>query len=76
MADRQTTFAVQRYLDEFAGVTGDTPAEPLIRSLIERSLTDFICCAARCFNEAIHDWHGRRSTCNRTKCSVRLWIGY
>lgn len=38
MTDDQTTFAVQRYLDELAGVTGDTPAEPLIRALIERSL--------------------------------------
>jgi RNA polymerase sigma-70 factor (ECF subfamily) len=38
MTDEQTTFAVQRYLDELAGVTGNTPAEPLIRALIERSL--------------------------------------
>jgi RNA polymerase sigma factor (sigma-70 family) len=38
MTDQQTTFAVQRYLDELAGVTGNTPAEPLIRALIERSL--------------------------------------
>src|SRR5436190_14562725 len=38
MTDEQTTFVVQRYLDELAGVTGDTPAEPLIRSLIERSI--------------------------------------
>ena len=38
MTDEQTTLVVQRYLDELAGVTGDTPAEPVIRSLIERSL--------------------------------------
>jgi RNA polymerase sigma factor (sigma-70 family) len=38
MTDEQTTLVVQRYLDELAGITGDTPAEPLIRSLIERSL--------------------------------------
>jgi RNA polymerase sigma-70 factor (ECF subfamily) len=38
MADEQTTIAVQRYLDELAGVTGDAPAEPLIRALIERSV--------------------------------------
>jgi RNA polymerase sigma-70 factor (ECF subfamily) len=37
MADEQTTIAVQRYLDELAGITGDAPAEPLIRALIERS---------------------------------------
>jgi RNA polymerase sigma factor (sigma-70 family) len=38
MTEEQTTLVVQRYLNELAGVTGDTPAEPLIRSLIERSL--------------------------------------
>jgi RNA polymerase sigma-70 factor (ECF subfamily) len=38
MTDEHTTFAVQRFLDELAGVTGNTPAEPLIRALIERSL--------------------------------------
>jgi RNA polymerase sigma factor (sigma-70 family) len=39
MADeQQTTIAVQRYLDELAGVPGDAPAEPLIRALIERSV--------------------------------------
>jgi RNA polymerase sigma factor (sigma-70 family) len=38
MSDEQTTLVVQCYLDELAGVTGNTPAEPLIRALIERSL--------------------------------------
>jgi RNA polymerase sigma factor (sigma-70 family) len=38
MAEDQTTFAVQTYLDELAGVSGETPAEPVIRALIERSL--------------------------------------
>jgi RNA polymerase sigma factor (sigma-70 family) len=38
MAEEQTTIAVQRYLDELAGVTGDATAEPLIRALIGRSV--------------------------------------
>src|SRR6201995_4542843 len=37
MADDHTTIAVQRYLDELAGVSGDAPAEPIVRALIERS---------------------------------------
>jgi len=38
MNDEPTTLAVQRYLDELAGVTGDALAEPLIRLLIGRSV--------------------------------------
>jgi RNA polymerase sigma factor (sigma-70 family) len=38
MAEEHTTVAVQRYLDELASVTGDAPAEPLVRALIERSV--------------------------------------
>ncbi len=38
MAEEQTTIAVQRYLDELAGVSGDASAEPLIRALIGRSV--------------------------------------
>jgi len=38
MADDHTTVAVQRYLDELAGVSGDAPAEPIVRALIERSV--------------------------------------
>jgi RNA polymerase sigma factor (sigma-70 family) len=38
MVDEATTLAVQRYLDELAGVTGDASAEPLIRALIGRSI--------------------------------------
>src|ERR1700760_1475406 len=38
MADDTTTIAVQRYLDELAGVSGDAPAEPIVRALIERSV--------------------------------------
>ena len=38
MTDEQTTIAVQRYLDELAGVAGDASAEPLIRALIGRSV--------------------------------------
>ncbi|HEX8339633.1 MAG TPA: hypothetical protein VF624_01865, partial [Tepidisphaeraceae bacterium] len=35
--DHHTTLAVQRYLDELAGVRGDTPAEPIVRDLLARS---------------------------------------
>jgi RNA polymerase sigma factor (sigma-70 family) len=38
MAEEHTTTAVQRYLDELAGVSGDASAEPLIRTLIGRSV--------------------------------------
>jgi len=38
MVDEQTTIAVQRYLDELAGVSGEASAEPLIRALIGRSV--------------------------------------
>src|SRR5436190_10325607 len=38
MNDEPTTLAVQRYLNELAGVTGGASAEPLIRLLIGRSV--------------------------------------
>jgi RNA polymerase sigma-70 factor (ECF subfamily) len=38
MVEEHTTIAVQRYLDELAGVSGDASAEPLIRALIGRSV--------------------------------------
>jgi RNA polymerase sigma factor (sigma-70 family) len=34
MDDTRTTLAVQRYLDELAGVKGDAPAEPIVRALL------------------------------------------
>ena len=34
MNDFRTTVAVQRYLDELAGLAGDSPAEPVIRALL------------------------------------------
>src|SRR3954469_14892797 len=34
MDDNQTTAAVQRFLDELAGLRGDAPAEPVIRDLL------------------------------------------
>jgi RNA polymerase sigma-70 factor (ECF subfamily) len=33
-----TTLAVQNYLDELAGAGGDTPAEPIVRALLARSV--------------------------------------
>jgi RNA polymerase sigma factor (sigma-70 family) len=38
MAEEHTTIVVQRYLDELAGLSGDAPAEPVIRALIELSV--------------------------------------
>jgi RNA polymerase sigma-70 factor (ECF subfamily) len=34
MDDTRTTLAVQRFLDELAGVKGDAPAEPIVRALL------------------------------------------
>jgi hypothetical protein len=33
-----TTVAVQHYLDELVGMPGDTPAEPIVRALLARSV--------------------------------------
>jgi RNA polymerase sigma-70 factor (ECF subfamily) len=38
MDQGQTTIAVQRYLDELAGLEGDAPAEPVVRTLLSRSV--------------------------------------
>jgi RNA polymerase sigma-70 factor (ECF subfamily) len=38
MDEPHTTAAVQQYLDELAGVQGDTPAEPIVRALLARSI--------------------------------------
>ena len=34
MDDTRTTVVVQRFLDELAGVRGDSPAEPIVRALL------------------------------------------
>jgi len=34
MEDTRTTQVVQRFLDELAGLKGDTPAEPIVRALL------------------------------------------
>src|SRR6266576_3269096 len=38
MGDDQTTEVVQRYLDQLAHLTGDAPADPVIRALVARSI--------------------------------------
>ena len=38
MAEANTTIAVEQYLHELAAVSGDTPAEPIIRALLSRSV--------------------------------------
>ncbi len=45
MMEAQTTAAVQAYLDDLAGVGGNTPAEPIVRALLGRSLARlrFLC---------------------------------
>ena len=37
MNQTNTTAAVQRYLDELAGIRGVSPAEPVVRAILERS---------------------------------------
>lgn len=38
MSDDRTTLAVQRYLGELAKLDGNSPAEPVVRALIDRSV--------------------------------------
>lgn len=38
MGDEHTTAAVQRYLDDLAGIKGDSPAEPIVRDLLASSV--------------------------------------
>lgn len=37
METQHTTIAIQRYLDDLAGVPGDSPAEPIVRDLVARA---------------------------------------
>ncbi|HUB25029.1 MAG TPA: sigma-70 family RNA polymerase sigma factor [Tepidisphaeraceae bacterium] len=39
MSDEPTTVVVQRYLNELAGVSGETPAEPIVRQLLGESVS-------------------------------------
>jgi RNA polymerase sigma-70 factor (ECF subfamily) len=38
VSEERTTAVVQRYLDELAGVSGDTPAEPIVHALLSSSV--------------------------------------
>ena len=38
MDDTRTTVAVQNFLDELAGIKGDTPAEPIVRALLSSAV--------------------------------------
>jgi RNA polymerase sigma-70 factor (ECF subfamily) len=38
MAEERTTAVVEQYLHELAGLSGDTPAEPVVRELLSRSV--------------------------------------
>jgi RNA polymerase sigma-70 factor (ECF subfamily) len=45
MGEERTTIVVERYLNELAGASGDTPAEPIIRALLGKSVDrlDMLC---------------------------------
>ena len=46
MNDERTTAVIQRYLDELAGLSGDSPVEPVIEVLLSRSVARLrIACA-------------------------------
>jgi RNA polymerase sigma-70 factor (ECF subfamily) len=47
MPDANTTAAIQHYLDDLAGARSDSPAEPLVRALLARSVDrlHFLCSA-------------------------------
>ncbi len=50
MGDDHTTAAVQRYLDDLAGIKGDSPAEPIVRDLLARSVNRLhLLCASLLF---------------------------
>jgi RNA polymerase sigma factor (sigma-70 family) len=38
MGDAHTTAAIQHYLDNLGGLSGDSPAEPVVRELVARSV--------------------------------------
>ncbi|CAN5180410.1 hypothetical protein BH10PLA2_BH10PLA2_18520 [soil metagenome] len=38
MEEQQTTAAVQRYLDDLAGIQGNSPAEPIVQALLGRAV--------------------------------------
>jgi RNA polymerase sigma factor (sigma-70 family) len=50
MDDTRTTEVVQRFLDELAGVKGDTPAEPIVRALLANAVNRLhLLCTAMLF---------------------------
>src|SRR5215208_2199724 len=50
MGEEHTTASVQRYLDDLAGVKGDSPAEPIVRDLLARSVNRLhLLCASLLF---------------------------
>ena len=38
VSDTRTTMAVQKYLDELAGLSAESPAEPVVRALLARAV--------------------------------------
>src|SRR6267143_2782587 len=39
MGEEHTTASIQRFLDDLAGIKGDSPAEPIVRDLLARSVS-------------------------------------
>jgi hypothetical protein len=57
MGQEQTTVVVQRYLNDLAGVS---PAEPLIRALLDQAVRGCTCCAPPCSTGVTRVWRSRR----------------
>ena len=57
MSEEHTTAVVQRYLDELGG---DSPAEPIVRALLDRSVRRLHRCAPHCCTGVIRGWRSRR----------------
>src|SRR6185436_2542051 len=48
--EQHTTASIQRFLDDLAGVKGDSPAEPIVRDLLARSVNRLhLLCASLLF---------------------------
>ena len=56
MNDERTTAVVQRYLDELAG---DSPSEPIIRALLDRSVRRLHLLCASMLHRSYPAWHSR-----------------
>ena len=59
VAEERTTVVVERYLNELAGVPGDAPAGPIIRTLLSSSIDQLhLLCATLLYHERTRDAPG------------------